>query len=64
MLKKIKNFKISKAVWSPLNDEIFALCADGTIRVLDVKKLIEKNLLHLIMVLTPKNQKMMNSCLI
>ena len=34
----IKNFKISKALWSPLNDFIYADCSDGTIGVFDVEK--------------------------
>ena len=32
------NFGIAKSVWSPLNDQIFALCSDNSIRILDVEK--------------------------
>jgi len=32
------NFVIGKAVWSPLNDQIFALCTDNTVRIIDVEK--------------------------
>jgi len=32
------NFSITKAVWSPLNKFIFALCTDGTIRIIDIQK--------------------------
>ena len=38
---KIKDFKVSKALWSPLNEFIYAACSDGTIRVFDVEKQIE-----------------------
>ena len=38
---KIKDFKVSKALWSPLNKFIYAACSDGTIRVFDVEKEIE-----------------------
>jgi len=34
----VKTFGITKARWSPLNDEIFVLCSDGTIRIIDVNK--------------------------
>jgi len=40
---QVKNFKVSKAVWSPLNDQIFALCSDGTIRLLNVEKSTQTN---------------------
>eukprot|EP00486_Rosalina_sp_Unknown_P005676 CAMPEP_0201569492 /NCGR_PEP_ID=MMETSP0190_2-20130828/11191_1 /ASSEMBLY_ACC=CAM_ASM_000263 /TAXON_ID=37353 /ORGANISM="Rosalina sp." /LENGTH=227 /DNA_ID=CAMNT_0047991849 /DNA_START=10 /DNA_END=690 /DNA_ORIENTATION=+ len=32
------NFGVTKAVWSPLNDYIYALCTDNTIRIVDVEK--------------------------
>jgi len=32
------NFVIAKAVWSPQNEMIFALCTDNSIRIIDVKK--------------------------
>lgn len=32
------NFGIAKCVWSPLNDQIFALCSDNSIRIIDVEK--------------------------
>eukprot|EP01084_Bolivina_argentea_P256257 431362_1 len=32
------DFGVTKAVWSPLNDQIFALCSDCTIRIIDVTK--------------------------
>lgn len=32
------NFGITKGVWSPLNQQIFALCSDNTIRIIDVEK--------------------------
>jgi len=34
----ISNFSVSKGVWSPLNDKIFALCSDNSIRIIDVEK--------------------------
>eukprot|EP01083_Nonionella_stella_P008197 23623_1 len=34
----VPNFGITKSVWSPLNDQIFALCSDNTIRIIDVEK--------------------------
>jgi len=35
---KENNFGIAKGVWSPLNEQIFALCSDNSIRVIDVEK--------------------------
>jgi len=32
------NFVVGKAVWSPRNDQIFALCSDNSVRILDVEK--------------------------
>jgi translation initiation factor 3 subunit I len=32
------NFRVNRAVWSPLNEELFALCSDGTIRIVDLQK--------------------------
>lgn len=36
--KNVSNFAVSKGVWSPLNDRIFALCSDNSLRIVDVEK--------------------------
>eukprot|EP00486_Rosalina_sp_Unknown_P000430 CAMPEP_0201566104 /NCGR_PEP_ID=MMETSP0190_2-20130828/5653_1 /ASSEMBLY_ACC=CAM_ASM_000263 /TAXON_ID=37353 /ORGANISM="Rosalina sp." /LENGTH=368 /DNA_ID=CAMNT_0047984369 /DNA_START=79 /DNA_END=1185 /DNA_ORIENTATION=- len=34
----VSNFSVAKGVWSPLNNQIFALCSDNSLRILDVEK--------------------------
>jgi len=39
------DFKIQQAMWGPLNDNVITACEDGTIRVFDVRKGAETNVI-------------------